>query len=248
MTSTSKPMNDAEQQPSRSSQAPVLVAEGLEKIYRMGGQELKVLRGVDMHVARGEFTAIFGRSGSGKSTLLHLLGGLDRPSAGQVTFNGDDIYKLRFGKLDRYRNKHVGFVFQQYHLLPELSALENVLIGSMIGKGILGWLGGRSKARKKAMELLDLVGLNERMKHRPSKLSGGERQRVAIARALINEPDVLLADEPTGNLDVDTSGTIVELFQQLHRDGQTLVMVTHDEGIAEIADRTLRLAGGKVQI
>ena len=247
MTPMSEPVKDANSTTS-GHQTPVLEASGIEKVYRMGGQELRVLRGVDMHVDRGEFVAIYGRSGSGKSTLLHLLGGLDRPNEGTVRFDGDDIYRLRFGKLDRYRNRHVGFVFQQYHLLPELNAIENVLVGAMIGRGILGWMGQKSKTRNKAMQLLDMVGLTDRMKHRPNKLSGGERQRVAIARALINDPVVLLADEPTGNLDIDTSGTIVDLFKQLHTQGQTVVMVTHDEKIAEVADRTLRLVKGKVDV
>ncbi|QQE10620.1 ABC transporter ATP-binding protein [Planctomycetota bacterium] len=225
---------------------PVLKSKQLHKHYRMGGQDLHILRGIDMEVHENEFVAIYGRSGSGKSTLLHLLGGLDRPNEGEVFFNGQEVFKLRGGKLDRYRNRHVGFVFQQYHLLPELNALENVLIGSMIGRSLIAWPTKKKQIKERAKMLLETVGLSDRMKHRPSKLSGGERQRVAIARALINEPDVLMADEPTGNLDIDTSGSIIELFQKLHEDGQTLILVTHDEGIAEVADRCLTLVQGKL--
>jgi ABC-type lipoprotein export system ATPase subunit len=190
--------------------------------------------------------SILGRSGSGKSTLLHLLGGLDRPDQGEVRFHGDNIFRLRGRKLDYYRNRHVGFVFQFYHLLPELSALENVVIGAMMSRSIVTWPAQRAALRQRARALLDRVGLGERLKHKPSKLSGGERQRVAIARALINEPDVLLADEPTGNLDDETSAAILELFQALHREGQTLVLVTHDGNVAAPAEETLTLDHGQL--
>lgn len=222
-------------------------ASGLHKHYRLGGQDLHVLRGVDLHVADREFLAILGRSGSGKSTLLHLLGGLDRPDQGSVAFNGDDVFRYSGGRLDRYRNRHVGFVFQFYHLLPELSALENVLISAMIGTPTLVWPGQKRDLRERATNLLDRMGLKDRLRHKPAKLSGGERQRVAIARALMNEPDVLLADEPTGNLDADTSASIIEVFRQLHAEGQTLVMVTHDQSVADVADRTLTLTRGRLE-
>lgn len=222
----------------------LLSARGLHKHYRLGWKDLHVLRGVDVDVARGEWVAVLGSSGSGKSTLLHLLGGLDQPSEGSVSFNQENIFQLRGGALDRYRNRHVGFVFQSYHLLPELTALENVLIGAMIRSSVLGWPGRRGEARARAADLLERVGLSERMRHRPSKLSGGERQRVAIARALVNEPDVLLADEPTGNLDTETGKQIMELITKLHHQGQTIVMVTHDQEIAAAADRRLWLRGG----
>ncbi|MEE9212487.1 MAG: ABC transporter ATP-binding protein [Phycisphaeraceae bacterium] len=235
-------------QPQASSLKPqaLLAASELHKHYRLGGQDLHVLRGVDVSVQRGEWLAIFGASGSGKSTLLHLLGGLDRPTKGRVYFDGQDVFALRGSRLDRYRNQHVGFVFQFYHLLPELSALENVMIPAMIGRSVFHWPGTRAKMRKCATQLLERVGLGERLRHRPAKLSGGERQRVAIARALINDPDVLLPDEPTGNLDADTGAQILEVLRDLHRGGQTIVMVTHDARIAAAADRCLTLQAGQL--
>ncbi len=223
---------------------PLLTVTDLHKHYRIGGQDLHVLQGVNLAVNQGEWVAVRGASGSGKSTLLHLIGGLDRPDLGSVTFNSRDIFKLPGAAIDRYRNRHVGFVFQSYHLLPELTALENVLIGSMIRSSILGWPARRADARGRAAELLNRVGLGDRMKHRPSKLSGGERQRVAIARALVNNPDLLLADEPTGNLDTETGKQIMQLIAELHQQGQTIVMVTHDHDIAATADRRLWLRGG----
>ncbi len=226
---------------------PLLSATALHKHYRLGGQDLHVLRGVDLSVAEAEWLAILGRSGSGKSTLLHLLGGLDRPDEGGVTFNGEEVFRLRGKALDRYRSQRVGLVFQFYHLLPELSALENVLIGAMVGRSVSRYFGIRKELKDRAAALLDRVGLSERMKHRPSKLSGGERQRVAIARALVNQPDVLLADEPTGNLDADTAVGIMDLFRGLHAEGQTIVMVTHDEKVAAAADRRLTLVRGQLE-
>ncbi len=223
---------------------PLLTVTDLHKHYHIGGQDLHVLRGVDITVGQGEWVAVLGSSGSGKSTLLHLIGGLDRPERGSVTFDRRDIFKLPGAAIDRYRNRHVGFVFQSYHLLPEMTALENVLTGAMIRSSILGWPARRGEAKRRAIELLKRVGLGERMKHRPSKLSGGERQRVAIARALVNEPDVLLADEPTGNLDTETGKQIMALITELHQQGQTIVMVTHDQQIAAAADRRLWLHDG----
>lgn len=225
---------------------PILQATRLHKHYKLGPQDLHVLRGVDLTLDTGEWIAILGRSGSGKSTLLHLLGGLDRPDEGTVTFQNEDLFKRRGAALDRYRNQHVGFVFQSYHLMPELSALENVLIGAMIGSSLLTWPSHRTKAREKAMQLLERVGLKDRLKHRPSRLSGGERQRVAIARSLINEPKMLLTDEPTGNLDAVTGGSILELFEQLHDEGQSIITVTHDQRVADLATRVMTLARGQV--
>ncbi|MEM9884048.1 MAG: ABC transporter ATP-binding protein [Planctomycetota bacterium] len=218
----------------------------MEKHYRVGTSDLHVLRGVDLSVARGEMLAVLGRSGSGKSTLLHLLGGLDRPDAGRVVFDGRDLASLGGGPLDGYRRRHVGFVFQFYHLLPELSALENVTVAAMLGRSVLAWPGQRKRVRERAEALLERVGLADRVRHRPSKLSGGERQRVAIARALINEPAVLLADEPTGNLDADTGRSVMELLHGLHAEGQTTVLVTHDERVADAADRRVELVAGRL--
>ena len=225
---------------------PLLDAANLHKRYRLGGQDLHVLRGVDMAVHTGQWLAILGASGSGKSTLLHLLGGLDRPDDGTVHFRGEEVFRYRGAALDRYRSAHVGFVFQFYHLLPELTALENVLLGAMVRRSIFGWLGTRRAAKQRAEALLARVGLGERLKHRPAKLSGGERQRVAVARALINEPAVLLADEPTGNLDADTGRGLIALFAELHDQGQTIVMVTHDRSVAEAADDQVTLERGQL--
>ncbi len=225
---------------------PLLDAANLHKHYRLGGQDLHVLRGVDMAVHEGQWLAILGASGSGKSTLLHLLGGLDRPDEGSVHFRGEQVFRYRGAALDRYRSQHVGFVFQFYHLLPELTALENVLLGAMVRRSILGWLGTRRAAKQRARTLLERVGLGERLRHRPAKLSGGERQRVAVARALINEPAVLLADEPTGNLDADTGRGLINLFAELHDQGQTIVMVTHDRSVAEAADDQVTLERGQL--
>lgn len=230
----------------KNSPRAILRASNLHKHYRLGGQDLHVLRGVDLSVEQGEWLAILGASGSGKSTLLHLLGGLDRPDEGTVQFNSTQLFELRGRRLDRYRNAQIGFVFQFYHLLPELTALENVLLSAMVRRPVLAWPGARGQARQRAMQLLERLGLKERLRHRPSKLSGGERQRVAIARALMNEPAILLADEPTGNLDADTGRQILDLFRQLHQEGQTIVMVTHDAQIAAAADRRLVLSHGRL--
>ncbi|MCC6679971.1 MAG: ABC transporter ATP-binding protein [Phycisphaeraceae bacterium] len=214
----------------------LLQATSLKRSFHEGGRELHVLRGIDINVQRGQMVAILGASGSGKSTLLHLLGGFERPTACSVIFDGRNIYDLPGGKLDHYRNQHVGFVFQFYHLLPELTALENVMIAAMIRRGPLSWLAGQGATRQRALALLERVGLRERTRHRPAKLSGGERQRVAIARALMNQPDVLLADEPTGNLDRNTGANILQLLTELHDEGQTMVIVTHDEHVAARAE------------
>ena len=223
----------------------LLRAADLHKTYRMGSEDVHVLRGVDISVKRGEWIAVMGSSGSGKSTLLHLLGGLDRPNTGSVEFDGTSIFSKGAAYVDRYRNRNVGFVFQVYHLLPELNVLENVLIAAMAGTGPIAWLSRRAESKKRAHEVIDQVGLSHRLKHRPAKLSGGERQRVAIARALINKPDILLADEPTGNLDAETGRQVLDLFRQFHTAGQTIVMVTHDQKVAEQAQRKLLLEAGK---
>jgi ABC-type lipoprotein export system ATPase subunit len=225
----------------------ILKAEGVYKSYRMGATEVKVLKGVDLAVKEGEFVAIVGASGSGKSTLLHILGALDSPDAGVVAFAGRDLSRFSGGELNRYRNKRVGFVFQFYHLLDELSVLENVFLPVMVSRSVVGWFMCRRWAKKRAMELLVQLGLGERARHKPYQLSGGERQRVAIGRALMNEPRLLLADEPTGNLDSATGNGILDVFEELNRAGQTIVMVSHDERIAQRAGRIITLADGKIR-
>jgi ABC-type lipoprotein export system ATPase subunit len=220
---------------------------GVFKSYQMGVTKVSVLKGVDMAVKKGEFVAVVGASGSGKSTLLHILGALDRPNKGVVIFDGRELNSLKERDLNKFRNKMVGFVFQFYHLLDELSVLENVYLPAMISKGLIGWLGGRGYAKKRARELLDRFKLSERITHKPFQLSGGERQRVAIARALMNQPQLLLADEPTGNLDSETGNGILEVFEELHQAGQTIIMVTHDERVARRASRVVTLEDGKIK-
>jgi len=230
------------------SQLPVILrAENIHKSFRMGATRVNVLKGVDLAVHEGEFIAIVGASGSGKSTLLHILGGLDRPDKGTIHFNGRDLHRVRARELNRFRNERVGFVFQFYHLLDELTVLENVLLPAMVSRSVAGWLAGRRKARQRAERLLDQLGLRERAGHKPYQLSGGERQRVAIGRALMNEPKLLLADEPTGNLDSATGNGILTVFETLSRAGQTIVMVTHDERIARKAQRTVTLVDGRAR-
>jgi ABC-type lipoprotein export system ATPase subunit len=225
----------------------ILNCEGLYKSYRMGATEVKVLKGVDLAVKRGEFLAIVGASGSGKSTLLHILGALDTPDKGIVRFEGRDLSRHSAKGLNSYRNKTVGFIFQFYHLLDELNVLENIYLPAMASKSILGWIASRRWAKNRAKQLLNELGLLERANHKPYQLSGGERQRVAIGRALMNEPKLLLADEPTGNLDSATGNGILEVFERLNRAGQTIVMVTHDERIARRARRIITLADGKIK-
>jgi ABC-type lipoprotein export system ATPase subunit len=230
-----------------SNENSILKAEGLYKAYRMGVTKVQVLKGVELAVRKSEFVAIVGASGSGKSTLLHILGGLDRPDKGVVSFEGRDLGRISAGELNRYRNKMVGFVFQFYHLLDELNVLENVYLPTMASKSIAGWFACRRRAKSRAGELLAELGLSDRAKHKPYQLSGGERQRVAIGRALMNEPKLLLADEPTGNLDSATGNGILDVFEKLNRAGQTIVMVTHDQRIAQKARRIITLADGKIR-
>ena len=225
----------------------ILETEGIYKSYRMGATEVKVLKGVDLAVKKGEFVAIVGASGSGKSTLLHILGALDRPDEGVVRFEGRDLNQHSGGELNRFRNKMVGFVFQFYHLLDELSVLENVFLPVMASRSVVGWFVCRGWAKSRARELLVQLGLHERTNHKPYQLSGGERQRVAIGRALMNEPRLLLADEPTGNLDSATGNDILTVLEELNRVGQTIIMVTHDERIAQRAGRIVTLADGKIE-
>ena len=224
----------------------ILKSEGVYKSYRMGATEVKVLKGVDLAVKKGEFLAIVGASGSGKSTLLHILGALDRPDKGVVKFEGRDLNRHSSSELNKFRNKMVGFVFQFYHLLDELNVLENVFLPAMASRSVVGWLVSRRWAKSRARDLLTQLGLQERANHKPYQLSGGERQRVAIGRALMNEPRLLLADEPTGNLDSATGNGIITIFEQLNKAGQTIVMVTHDERIAQKAGRLITLTDGKI--
>jgi predicted ABC-type transport system involved in lysophospholipase L1 biosynthesis ATPase subunit len=227
------------------SDGPILAAEGVERRYATGRRVLEVLRGVDLDVREGEALAITGMSGAGKSTLLHILGGLDRPDAGRVAFAGRDWYAMGERERGRVRAKQVGFVFQAYHLLPEMSVLENVMLAGMNQPGAV-WRGRALRAR--AVELLGQVGLEARMTHRPNELSGGEQQRVALARALVNHPILLLADEPTGNLDSKTGEDVLAcLFDLRKREGLTLVMVTHNEDIAERCGRRIRMRDGRIE-
>ncbi len=226
-----------------------IAAVRLTKSYRKAGMEIPVLRGVDLEVRRGEFLSIIGQSGSGKSTLLHLLGLLDAPDSGEVQLGGQRIDNLPMHKRDWIRNQELGMIFQFYHLLPELTALENVLSPLLISEGIFSYFRNRRRHVQRATELLEQVGLGHRLKHRPSELSGGEMQRAAIARALAAQPQVLLADEPTGNLDSETGREILRILRTLNdQQNVTIIMVTHDRAIAAEADRTVRLARGSMEV
>ncbi len=220
----------------------VLAAQGLTRRFRDGERVLKVLQGVDLRVQAGETVGIIGRSGTGKSTLLHLLGLLDRPTAGTIRFQGRDVAKLSERQRNRLRGREIGFVFQHYHLLPELNALENVLLPARVAGLSL------AQARDRVRHLLDAAGLADRMRHKPGVLSGGEQQRVAIARALVNRPSVVLCDEPTGNLDTRTASGVLDMLFELERAEQgTLVVVTHDEAVAKRAQRCLHLENGRLR-
>ncbi len=228
--------------------ATIIETRGIEKSYRKGEVEVPVLRGVDLCISRAEFTAIVGQSGSGKSTLLHLMGTLDAPDAGEILFAGQRIDHLAARLREALRTREFGMIFQFYHLLPELTTLENVLLPLMIETSVWGYWSQRRQRLDQAKELLNLVGLSHRLKHKPRELSGGEMQRVAIARALVCEPTLLLADEPTGNLDRETGSGVMETLCRLKETKQlTIVMVTHDANIAGLADRTLRLVEGRIQ-
>ncbi len=232
----------------RGTAAAMLEARQVCKRYKSGSTTLEVLRGVDFELPRGGFTAVVGQSGSGKSTLLHLMGLLDAPDGGEVLLEGRRIDNLPAVERDRLRNTAIGMVFQAYHLLPELTAVENVLTPLLIRHGIWDWFSRRREARRDAEELLDRFGLASRLHHRPRQLSGGEMQRVAIARALITRPRVLLADEPTGNLDEESGAGIIEALGELNRDrGLSIVLVTHDAGIARQARGIVRLTAGRVE-
>ena len=213
----------------------------LHKSYYDGESELPVLQGVSLEIYMSELLAIVGASGVGKSTLLHIIGTLDRPTAGNVLYDEQDVFTLSDTELARFRNKEIGFVFQFHHLLPEFTALENVAMGALITSS------NNKSVYKEAESLLDYVGLSERLSHYPSQLSGGERQRVAIARSLINQPKIVLADEPTGNLDRRSSDAVLELLWDLNaKSGQTFVIVTHNQELAQQVDRVIQLVDGKV--
>ena len=239
--------------PASSAVAPappagLLVVRGLRKQYRSGDKLLEVLRGVDFDLAPGEFVSVIGQSGSGKSTLLHLMGLLDGADSGSVHLAGRRVDDLPGRERDRLRNSAIGMVFQAYHLLPELTALENVLAPLMVRHGVWAWFRERGEARRRATDLLVRFGLGERLHHKPRQLSGGEMQRVAIARALVGGPRLLLADEPTGNLDAESGTGILDVLAALNRsEGLSIVLVTPDASIARRADRIVRLAAGRVE-
>ncbi len=226
---------------------PIVTATGLVRDYVMGPRTLRVLKGVDLAVRRGERLCILGPSGSGKSTLLHLVGLLDRPTRGDVFYGRTDAFRRPKRWRDRMRNRAIGFVFQFYYLMADLTVLGNTLLPAMIRTPAWAWLARRGALRRQALAVLEELGLGDRLQHLPRELSGGERQRAALARALVHEPEILFADEPTGNLDSATGGEIMDLLERLNRErGLTIVMVTHDERIAARADRVLRLEDGKL--
>ena len=219
----------------------IIEIKGLKREFAVGSEIVKALKGVDVSVMKNEYLAMMGPSGSGKSTLMNLLGCLDTPSAGAYNLNGTNVSSLKDDDLAEIRNKEIGFIFQTFNLLPRLTALENVSLP-------LVYAGYNSEDRKiKAQDVLEKVGLSDRMDHRPNQLSGGQRQRVAVARALVNDPSIILADEPTGNLDSKTSLDIMRLFEEIHEMGNTLIVVTHEEEVASHAHRILRLRDGMVE-
>ncbi|KAA5548581.1 ABC transporter ATP-binding protein [Adhaeribacter rhizoryzae] len=219
----------------------LILTQDLSRVYRMGSETIHALRSVSIEIAKGEYVAFMGPSGSGKSTLMNIVGCLDTPSGGKYILNGKDVSNMTDNELAEVRNKEIGFVFQTFNLLPRSSALENVAL-PLIYAGY-----GKTARNEKAMHVLENVGLAERAKHKPNELSGGQRQRVAIARALVNDPSIILADEPTGNLDTKTSYEIMDLFENLYAKGNTIIMVTHEEDIAKYAHRIVRLRDGLVE-
>ncbi len=219
----------------------MIAVRGLSKIYLMGTTRVEALKNIDLDIYSNEYVALMGPSGSGKSTLMNLLGCLDTPTTGEYSLNGREVSQMTDGELAQVRNKEIGFVFQTFNLLPRLSALDNVAL-PLIYAGM-----SRGDRQDRAAEVLDSVGLGDRMDHKPNELSGGQRQRVAVARALVNRPSIILADEPTGNLDTKTSMEIMTLFQEIHDRGNTVILVTHEPDIAEYAHRIVRLRDGEVE-
>ena len=221
--------------------SPIIQLEDIRKSYFMGKQTLSVLRGITLMIQKNEYVALMGPSGSGKSTLMNILGCLDSPTAGTYILNGQDVSTMTDNALAEVRNKEIGFVFQQFNLLPRLTALENVAL-PLVYAGI-----AKKQRTEQAMEVVTKVGLEDRSHHKPNELSGGQCQRVAIARALVNNPSIILADEPTGNLDSKTSVEIMEIFSKIHSGGNTVVLVTHEEDIANYAKRVVRLRDGLIE-
>jgi len=219
----------------------IIRIEGIKKYYQVGSQEVRALDGVDLAIGQNEYVAIMGPSGSGKSTMMNILGCLDTPSHGKYVLNGTDVSEMDDGELADIRNKEIGFVFQSFNLLPRYNALENVAL-PLIYAGY-----SKKERNKKATDSLIEVGLEKRMDHKPNELSGGQKQRVAVARALVNSPSIILADEPTGNLDSKTSIDIMNLFEEIYKDGNTVIVVTHEEDIAKFARRIVRLRDGKIE-
>jgi putative ABC transport system ATP-binding protein len=234
-------INNQNNNPDFTGDGSILVFEKLCKNYQLGHMELKVLRGIDLVVNRGDYVSVMGPSGSGKSTLLNLIGCLDRPSTGKYYLGGQDVSTMDDDRLSSIRGKHIGFVFQSFNLISQLNVIENIEV-PMFYQGM-----SEHQSFVRAKELAELVGLGDRIKHRPSELSGGQQQRVAIARSLANDPLIVLADEPTGNLDSASGGEILQILDKLHQQGKTLIIITHDEDIAKHSQREIRLFDGQIQ-
>ena len=219
----------------------IIVIKGIKKYYKVGNQEVKALNGVDIVIRKNEYVAIMGPSGSGKSTMMNILGCLDSPTGGTYILNGTDVSQMDDNALAEVRNKEIGFIFQSFNLLPRYNALDNVAL-PLIYSGV-----GKAQRDIRAKEAIESVDLTDRMHHKPNELSGGQRQRVAVARALVNKPSIILADEPTGNLDSKTSADIMKLFAEIHKKGNTIIVVTHEEDIAKHAKRIVRLRDGLIE-